>query len=86
MDKEAVVGVMKLGMTLAFVRVGVVAVVDCFIGDDLASSEIRRRLFIGDGMICLGFRRKKVREVVGGRIVRVWPGDAVVLPCLHIKF
>ena len=46
------VGVMKLGMTLGFVRVGVVAVVDCFIGDDLASSEMRRRLFIGDGIVC----------------------------------
>jgi len=47
-----VVGVMKLGMTLGFVRVGVVAVVDCFIGDDLASSERRRRLFIGEGIVC----------------------------------
>jgi hypothetical protein len=46
---------MKLGTTLGLVGDGVVTVlVDCLIGDDLPSSEIRRRLLIGDGIVCFG--------------------------------
>lgn len=45
-------GVMKLGRTLALLRVGVVVGVGSRAeGDDLPSSEIRRRLLTGDSIV-----------------------------------
>jgi len=60
--REALVGVMKLGRTLALLlRVGGVVVVGSRAeGEDLPSSEIRRRLLTGDGIVSFTIGREEI--------------------------